>query len=45
MNDVLKTVMQTKYRITEAEAIDRIEQARGENSRASGYSSSRKING
>ena len=29
MNDVLNTVMQTKYRITEVEAIDRIEQARG----------------
>ena len=28
MNDVLKTVMQTKYRITEAEAIERREQAK-----------------
>ena len=28
MNDVLKAVMQTKYRITEAEAIERIEQAK-----------------
>lgn len=28
MNDVLKAVMQTKYRITEAESIERIEQAK-----------------
>ena len=28
MNDVLNTVMQTKYRITESEVIDRIEQAK-----------------
>jgi len=28
MNDVLKSVMQTKYRINEAEVMDRIEQAK-----------------
>nr|DAG32042.1 MAG TPA: hypothetical protein [Bacteriophage sp.] len=28
MNDVLREVMQTKYRINESEVIDRIEQAK-----------------
>lgn len=28
MNDVLKAVIQTKYRINESEVIDRIEQAK-----------------
>ena len=28
MNDVLKAVMQTKYRINESEVIERIEQAK-----------------